>query len=86
MEIGILHEENEKVRERYMLAKERIAAFREEKNLGGALRDYFVTLADFIALLTDVTDKVFSSALYTMELSLLQELNRALYKDQLAEN
>lgn len=86
MEIGILHEENEKVRERYMLAKERIAAFREEKNLGGALRDYFVTLADFIALLTDVTDKVFSGALYTMELSLLQELNHALYKDLLAEN
>ena len=86
MEIGILHEENEKVRERYLLAKERIAAFREEKNLGGALRDYFVTLADFIALLTDVTDKVFSGALYTMELSLLQELNNALYKDLLAEN
>ncbi|MDE7325030.1 MAG: aminopeptidase [Lachnospiraceae bacterium] len=84
--LKILHEENERVWERYVLAGERIAAFRKEGSLGGALKDYFVTLAGFITQLTNVVVRVFDGSLYEMEQKELQELNHALYADLLPEN
>ncbi len=83
--LDILQEENEGMRERYTLAKERIAAFANE-GMRQPFRDYFVLLADFIALLTSVVDDVFSGALYQKTLEELREENRLLYADLMPEH
>lgn len=103
--LNILQEENEGMKERYALARERIAAFANEgaagADMGGLaalgdgrsvtamrepFRDYFISLADFIALLTAAVDDVFSGALYQKSLDELREQNRLLYADLMPEH
>lgn len=84
--LDILREENEEIKERYELARERIAAFRREESVREPFREYFAAMADFVALVTDAADKVFSGELYRMSLEELQQLNHALYADILPEH
>ncbi len=83
--LEILQEENEGMRERYTLARERISAFANE-GMRQPFKDYFVSLADFIALLTSVVDDVFSGALYQKSLAELGEQNHLLYADLMPEH
>ncbi len=84
--LEILREENEGIRERYELAKERIAQFCREEGVREPFRDYFVTLADFSALLTGAAEAVLSGDLYRMDMEELSSLNAELYRDILPEH
>ncbi len=84
--LEILKEENEGIRERYELAKERIAGFKQEVSVREPLRDYFAAMADFIALVTKAAEAVHSGELYRMGLEELSGLNHALYEDILPEH
>lgn len=84
--LDILKEENEEIGERYTLARERIAEFRDEESVREPFRAYFAAMADFVALVTDAADRVLSGELYRMSLAELQQLNHALYADILPEH
>lgn len=84
--LDILKEENEQIRERYELAKGRIASFREEESVREPLRAYFAAMADFVALVTGAAEAVLSGELYRMGQQELSALNDALYEDILPEN
>ena len=84
--LEILKEENEGVKERYELARQRIALFGEERSVREPFRGYFIEMAEFIEKLTQVVDFVFSGELYKLPLDELKKLNNKLYEDILPEN
>ena len=84
--LEILKEENGEVRERYELARERIALIPSEESVREPLRDYFVKMSEFIGKLTAAAELVLSGQLFRMSLQELQQLNRGLYEDILPEH
>lgn len=84
--LEILREENDGIRERYGLAKERIAQIKGEENVREEIQDYFVKLADFSILAADTAEAVHSGKLRQMGMEELAARNHALYADILPEN
>lgn len=78
-------EKNREYGERYGLAVERIAGFREEKLLAENFREYFYYISDFTALLDRSLRLVLSGELYRLNLEELKKINDELYGDILGE-
>ncbi len=74
-------EENESVRERYELSLERIAAMETERTVAEPYRQYFVHIARFIRMVSDVFRRTEGAAFRQAGLAELQEVNRRLYED-----
>ena len=77
---------DEFIRERYELSMERILRFPEEESVKEPYRDYFKTVAEFIALCGEVMDAQESGALKKWSQEQLAELNGRLYEDIVGEN
>lgn len=84
--LEILQEENNEIRERYELARERIALIPSEESVREPLRDYFVEMSKFVKQLTEAAELVVSEKLYKLSLQELQRLNFELYEDILPEH
>lgn len=83
------------IEERFLLVSERIKEVKEETQAGvskaisvmpDAFRKYFLTMADFLLLMTDTYRYVSEGRLYLAPLKELQERNFRLYEDILPEN
>lgn len=77
---------NKEYIERYELAVERIAQFKEENILPENFKSYFDYISDFTILLDKSLKLVLDGELYKLELSELQKINRELYEDILGDN
>lgn len=84
--LEILKEENNEVKERFGLARARIAEFEREQTISEQFRGYFCCLAQKTAKLCEAVDAVLDGSLYRMGVGELRALNRALYEDILPEN
>ena len=74
-------EEEEEIRERYVLSMERIRAMKEETAVSAPFYDYFQRTADFILEAADFAESIRLGRLEERTLSELQEQNRRLYAD-----
>ena len=74
-------EEEEEIRERYVLSMERIRAMKEETAVSAPFYDYFQRTADFILEAADFAETIRLGRLEERTLSELQEQNRRLYAD-----
>ena len=74
-------EEEEEIRERYVLSMERIRAMKEETAVSAPFYDYFQRTADFILEAADFAETIRLGRLEERSLSELQEQNRRLYAD-----
>ena len=74
-------EEEEEIRERYVLSMERIRAMKEETAVSAPFYDYFQRTADFILEAADFAETIRLGRLEERPLSELQEQNRRLYAD-----
>jgi aminopeptidase len=82
----LFKEENEAIQERYELAMERIAMMEKEESTKEPYRSYFRRMASFVLMVKETAAMVAQNKLSELELSKLQELNRALYEDIQGEN
>ena len=74
------------IKERFLLAKERIEEIREETVLPPEFQAYFAKTASFLSMLCEEYDFVVRGGLKEASLKELQERNHRLYEDILPEN
>lgn len=74
------------VKERFLLAEERIQTIKEEKTVEMPFGGYFEQMADFLLQIIRTYGLVEDGKLYTASFTQLQKQNRQLYEDILPEN
>ena len=82
----LFKEQNEEVQERLLLYKERIASIKEEKSVKEPFYDYFVTVANFIEDMYELSEVIKSGKDRGYSLEKLKELNRKIYEDVAGTN
>lgn len=82
----MFREENEKIRERYVLSMERIHQIKEESSVAGNFVPYFHKTAGFILQMEQLAAAVLADEHKNWSLEQLQQKNYALYEDILAQN
>lgn len=79
-------EENESVKERYELAKERIVEIRTDNAARAPFADYFMKVAEFILLMNETFSMAREDVFAQMSMEELKEWNERLYQDILPKN
>ncbi|MBO5197967.1 MAG: aminopeptidase [Lachnospiraceae bacterium] len=82
----IFEEENEQVRERLELCRERIAQIPEENSVKEPYRDYFVKMARWLELIYRTQDAVLKGEYRALPLKEKEGWNQKLYEDIFPEN
>lgn len=81
-----LQEENDSIRERFLLSMERIDSFSGEESVGEPYRDYFIKAAEFIGLVGEFLDKKEQGLFEDASLEVWQDYNHRFYEDILPGN
>ncbi len=84
--LELFKEENNRTKERYSLAIERIKVILEEETVSPLYRDYFRKTSSFLLLIDELVNLVNDDKLKDLSLEKLQELNYSLYEDIIEEN
>ncbi|MDE7248898.1 MAG: leucyl aminopeptidase, partial [Lachnospiraceae bacterium] len=74
------------MKERFVLAKERLSMIKEEKTLQGKYGDYFEKTADFLTMVCGIYEEIVEGKYRSRTLPELKESNYKLYEDILPEN
>lgn len=74
------------MKERFVLAKERLSMIKEEKTLQGKYGDYFEKTADFLIMICGIYEEIVEGKYRSRTLTELKESNYKLYEDILPEN
>lgn len=74
------------MKERFVLAKERLSMIKEEKILQGKYGDYFEKTADFLIMVCGIYEEIAEGKYRSRTLPELKESNYKLYEDILPEN
>lgn len=74
------------MKERFVLAKERLSMIKEEKILQGKYGDYFEKTADFLIMVCGIYEEIVEGKYRSRTLTELKESNYKLYEDILPEN
>ena len=82
----LFKEENEKMKERYELAMNRVTDILKEDTVKAPYNDYFKKVSSFILQIKDLVEMVQCGELKKKSLKELQALNESLYKDITLDN
>ncbi len=80
------HEELQILKERYLLAMERIEGMEQENTVGGIFADYFHRISAFVRVIRNLVTMVEEERIRTLSFKELKALNRTLYEDILGDN
>lgn len=84
---SVISKENESVKERYELVKERIREIAKgEETVAEPFHEYFVRVADFMGRIFEVSDLACAQKLRCCDQEKLENLNRDLYQDIMPAN
>lgn len=84
--IDLFKEENEQINERYLSAIERIKEIKDDNTVSKPYREYFINVAEFIEVISYVTNHVVKDDLADKTIDELAAYNKLLYNDILGEN
>jgi aminopeptidase len=79
-------QENEEIRERYVLAIERIELMEQEKTVREPMADYFHKAASFVLQVNSIVEMAQEDRLSGLTLEELQSMNRSLYEEITGDN